>query len=366
MGMGMRRGVLQGPFRSQSKKMIYHFYKADCYRASRVLMQKNWDGQCKFIHTSARNENPEDCRLSLASVAKEIKNSTSRDVMIFHAQSGLPYLLFAKLVSVLYKKKPLFIYDIHDLHEKNETSPQSIRSNLRYAVLGLLEFLVFRLPSIRKITVSNGLAQIMASKYLCDPPVVVRNISIQPKDQIWPIAERLSDAVVFFGKVDRFPWEALRELQRENIKLHIYGSGMTEESVEKIFKTQKLQGVSFLGEYDPLDLSFLNKYRVLLLIAPSDLSLNFRHSLPNKLFQAIANGLTVVVSENFREMIQAFPEFKAVVPVSRGDVGKTVLNSLLYKSQFDTDAAASKVKKYYEEDKRAYKISTSIELNEFK
>ncbi len=60
--------------------------------------------------------------------------------------------------------------------------------------------------------------------------------------------------------------------------------------------------ISYLGEYDPADLSFLMKYRYLILYKPEVLSVNYKVALPNKMFQGMAAGLFFVISPNFEEM----------------------------------------------------------------
>jgi hypothetical protein len=44
-------------------------------------------------------------------------------------------------------------------------------------------------------------------------------------------------------------------------------------------------------------------YQYLVLYHPTNKALNYRFSLPNKLFQAMSAGLSLIVSENFVELI---------------------------------------------------------------
>src|SRR3546814_3510924 len=55
-------------------------------------------------------------------------------------------------------------------------------------------------------------------------------------------------------------------------------------------------------EYSPKDLDFVAGYRFLLIHNPKDLRPNFVYSLPNKFFQSLAYGTSLIVSPNFEEM----------------------------------------------------------------
>ena len=282
--------------------MIYHFYKADCYRASRVLMQSRWDGDSVFIHKSQNDNYKHNKKFSLVSVLNVMQKSSRDDVIVFHAQSSLPYLLVSYVFKKITGRKISLIYDIHDLHEWESSYRIIARSGLRFFILGFLEKIVFSIEEIRKITVSNGLAILMANKYKKSLPVVVRNTSGEVEEVEY--LDREKNAVLFFGIKERAPIGLLGKLNSAGVEVHLYGRGMTGDWLKGIFGNNH-KGVKVFGEYDPKKMGFLNNYKVLILY-PNDNKLNYKYSMPNKLFQAIDHGLCVVVSDYFEEILQTF------------------------------------------------------------
>ncbi len=289
--------------------MIYHVYKTDCYKASRVMMQSNWTVNNTFIHRSLSYKGL-SVRLGFFNIFKVAIGLSKEDVLVFHAQSSLPYLLFCKFVCILFFKNSSLVYDMHDLHELG--NERSIYSRVRYFILLWLEYIVFKIDSIKKITVSNGLSEVVSVKYRAEKPRVVYNCSFEIVDNIKPVSER-GNNVLFFGTQERFPLGLLDVLQDNNMKLDFYGRGVSYEWLRKINKNYDERLVNIYGEYSPDSLSFVSDYKVALNFFPKNDSLNFKYSLPNKLFQAIAMGATVVVSENFNEMIELFSDVQYAV-----------------------------------------------------
>lgn len=339
--------------------MIYHLYKTDCYRASRVLMQSNWDGESIFIHLSQKDDFKKNYRLSLNTLIRLINRFTNDDVIIFHAQSALPYLMAALILRKILRKKTSLIYDIHDLHEKESYS--SFRNEVRYYGLGLLEKFIFKIKLIKKLTVSEGLAKTMALKYKCRPPTVVRNISSPPDSDVPALNPKLSNAVIFFGTRERVPLGIIKELQNSNIELHLYGKDITKDWLETKISDQEMQSVRFFGEYNPKKLDFLNNYKALILFSPENNSLNFKYSLPNKLFQSLEKGLAVIVSENFVEMIELFADVSMAVIGVRADNLALKLKDVFDK-RTTTDAAAAlvKLRSIYTNEKSKYLAAVHV------
>lgn len=265
-------------------------------------MQSRWDEKSVFVHDSKSDDYSVNIKLSLLALLKLLRRALEIDVIVFHAQSSLPYLLISYLYIKLVGKKILFIYDIHDLHEWDLSFKLISRPALRYCVLGFFEWIVFSIEEIRKITVSNGLAILMSKKYGKPPPVVVRNTSSEGKRL--PFANRLKNTVLFFGIKERAPIGLFDKLNSVGVEVHLYGRGMTEDWLVNILR-DNLGGVKVFGEYSPERMDFLNNYKVLILY-PSDNKLNYKYSMPNKLFQAIDHGLCVVVSDYFDEILQTF------------------------------------------------------------
>lgn len=282
--------------------MIYHIYKTDCYRASRVLMQQRWEKESIFIHLAKDKDYTKNIELGFFNLFKKIKSSNKEDVFIFHAQSSLPYLISGWIAKKLLAKKSNFVYDIHDLHEWNNNDSMFSKNAARFYVLDALERIAFKITAIKKLTVSCGLSKIMKERYRTSAPVVVRNISSQPRVGVTS-AHRLERAIVFFGIKEHAPIGIFERLRDAGIEIHLYGRDMTREWLREL--GMDCQNIKTFGEYFPNDLSFLNKYKILIL-HPDGESLNYKYSLPNKLFQALDHGLGVVVSDFFEEITDLF------------------------------------------------------------
>lgn len=289
--------------------MIYHIYRTDCFRSSRVMLQKEWQPNSVFMHkrekyptASEKLEKP----LSISAITTLALRSSKADTFIFHAQSALPYLLIFAITCALLLKKRNVIYDIHDLHEHAHTRliDLGFRGAARFLALSALEQLCFQITSITKTTVSNGLSNELSDRYKTKDVITLLSI-IAP---INPYKGAHSQtALVFFGTPKRFPFELLELINDNQIELAVYGKGMDSQWLTT--KTQKQwPTVYFYGEYDPSDMSFLQNHKALLLYHPLDKTKNFKYSLPNKFFQALSHGLDIIISSNFTEMAHLLPK----------------------------------------------------------
>lgn len=320
--------------------MIYHVYKTDCYMASRVMMQSGWVANNYYIH-KAKFYNNLSSKLGFFSLFKVVLGLNEDDVLIFHAQSSLPYLLFSKLICFLFFKKNILIYDIHDLHE--HSNYRSVYAKFRYHVLLWFEFFACKIKSIRKMTVSNGLSKTISSKYKVEEPVIVYNCSVEAFNHIKPLEDR-SENILFFGTKERFPVDLLDVIKDSNMKLSFYGRGVSYEWLGKINKRYDKSIVNIYGEYSPDKLNFVGDYKISLNFFPGNNSLNFKYSLPNKLFQAIAMGTTVVVSKNFHEMIELFSDVNyAVVSATEENFIEVVSDIIDNKTMDDARKGALKL-----------------------
>ena len=331
--------------------MIYHFYKADCYRASRVLMQSRWDGDSIFIHKSKNDDYKKNIRFGFLPLLRLIRSATKDDAFVFHAQSALPYLLFFYLCKKITGGKMQIVYDIHDLHEWESGYKVFAKSGLRYFVLGLFERFIFELAEIKKITVSIGLALIMAKKYNKRPPIVVRNTSshvekIESK-------KRKNNTVVFFGIKEHAPVGLMSKLNSMGVTVHLYGRGITADWLAEVFEGS-LEGVKVFGEYNPEEMSFLYGYKVLILY-PAENKLNYKYSMPNKLFQAIDHGVCVVVSNYFEEILQTFQGANGCVYSAADDnIQEVVAGALENWTENSCDAGRAIKNKIFNESKKNY------------
>ena len=291
----------------------YHIYKTDCYKSSRVVLQASWDASSFFVHplNNVRSgdslKDGVDIDLTFFNLLKLILalKGRRRSSLVFHAQSSLPYLFFVKfLLFFVDVVNVRIVYDIHDFHER----PHVKRlwgwfrySVVRYSVLLFLEWLVLHCRSIKVMAVSGGLSQIVSEQYKCRPPAVVMSA---PRLEVETIALDFSEefSVVYFGmRKHAPPTELVKQFVALGIPFHLYGRDIPEG----FYDLEDPRGVvKYFGEYNPKDLSFLKKYKCLVLHKQEANSLNYRVALPNKMFQAISFGLCFILSSNFEEMIE--------------------------------------------------------------
>lgn len=303
--------------------MTYHVYKADCYQASRVLMQSSWDIESIFIHRPRVVIKNYDQYLNFKNIVKLAVKNKKNSVIVFHAQSSLPYLIIFLLTTIIFRQNKFSItYDIHDLHENSKESDfiKVVRYEIgRYYILKLFEKIVFKVKSIKKITVSTGLSKIMASKYSADNPCVVRNIALTSGAKNIFGKHEHDKALLFFGTTERVPLELVPKIYEVGMELHLFGRGITENWLRGRVLDKYLDSVKVFGAYSPDKLEFLDHYNLLLIYAPNNLSLNFRYSLPNKLFQALERGVSVLVSKNFEEILALFEDVPGAVGILNED-----------------------------------------------
>jgi len=298
----------------QSSHITYHIYKADCFGSSRINIQKSWDAHPVFIHKRPRNTishtngfiDVDSFELNAMSLIFLILKLKGKQTLVFHAQSALPCLLLARIVALLFRKnKIVFVYDIHDLHEyrKERNVWRCIRySFLRHYSLRVIEYICFRDNSIKKITVSEGLANEVAKQYGVSLPLVVMSCPPPEKKSFDSLTVENKKALVYFGAPERAPYELINQIKELGLELHLYGRDITSAAVSDLVGADKLDCVKFFGEYFPNDLSFLSQYSFLILYKPHLKTVNYKISLPNKLFQALNVGLTLIISDNFIEI----------------------------------------------------------------
>lgn len=296
--------------------MTYHVYKTDCLGASRVMLQSDWEGRRSgFVHLR-RPGRPEGTQPELPYGLKSILQlfrAASRQrplCLIFHVQSSLPLLFAAYVLRQIYgvSEYVTFVYDIHDLHahEPYSSTFERLRYGmLRYYPLRWLERWAVSRRSIRLMTVSDGLARTVAGWYGCVAPVVVCS-AMQPKLSAGELGaiKRRANALLFFGTAERLPFELIDSIGNAGLELHLYGRFDGHAGLEQKIGRPIPNHVKVFGEYSPADLDFLGEYNYLLIYKPEDLRENFIFSLPNKFFQGIGYGLSLILSPNFEEMAQ--------------------------------------------------------------
>lgn len=329
---------------------VIHIYNANCFTASRVLWQSSLDDTRFFIHandsprlgsksdisTQLKPINIRSFKLACHSFISSVK-SANPQVVVFHAQSSLFFLILLKAYCIFSPSfKVSILYDVHDLLPSLAPFMPSyfyIRYILfRTIYFTALEFISLRFFDTKCITVSSGLSHILASKYLLRrKPVVVHSVGAVSTDTIHELTCSSSvyntENLVYFGAPDRIPFQLFPQFFAESIGLHLYGPiHPFQESIDRQFRSVITQ----FGPYTPYSLSFLKSYTFsIIYLEPERFDANYKFSLPNKLFQSIAYGLTVFASPQFYECHNLFSDLPgAVLPIE----ASTCLSSLMHKA----------------------------------
>jgi hypothetical protein len=344
------------------------------------MLQASWDAQPVFIHCEKKaprkqgNQNVPAKKLSYLTIIRALLDDSSDQtpIFVFHAQSSLPYLVFARWICLLIaKRSPIMVYDMHDLHEKRQHYPtqwQHLRYGwLRHGILQALERIAFKDSRVRKITVSTGLAKVVSERYRFPEPTVVRSVpptTWSAKD----LSEKslANNALLYFGTPNHLPVELFDRIPESGYELHFYGRGITPSLLTGICSAGTLSSFQCFGPYSPDDLSFLLEYRYLVLYRPHDRSTNYRFSLPNKLFQGMNAGLSFIVSENFEELTETLKNVPgSVFVLKEGGSIKEAVDALEAARPPDyCDRILNLTRALHEEAKRAYLNATRRELSE--
>lgn len=282
-------------------------------------MQSKWDRDFSYVHRPTDALLDGDTRLSFRSIAKMAISRRKNCAFIFHAQASLPYLIVFWLLSTVFRRANRnLVYDIHDLHERENWTftLKSMKSSLvRYYAFSLLEKIVFTIAKIKKITVSEGLAVTMATRYKAQKPLVVYNVSLANFSSIDVVEKKPSGVLLYFGTTERVPLELIPEIYESGCELHIYGRGITRDWLRERIPENLLSCVRIFGKYHPLDLTFIQSYMTTIIYSPNVETLNFKYSMPNKFFQALQAGASVLASSNFFEMCCSFQNVPGAVGV---------------------------------------------------
>jgi len=306
----------------------YHIYKTNCVGSSRVMLQSGWeDGRSVFIHQvkPGRPGPVPELPYELGSILGVMKASGGGEPprFVFHAQSSLPLLLMSYLLRRFFGgRDAIFAYDIHDLHEGGEpyrTLGEKLRYGfIRHYSLALLERIVLSLRNVRTMTVSSGLSRTMVDWFGCPAPAVVHSAMYPRRDAAeLKAVTRHAKALLFFGTPERLPVDLIDAIGAADLELHLYGRFKGREGLEAQLGRALPNHVKVFGEYSPDDLDFVASYPYLLLFKPSDRRLNFRYSLPNKMFQSLSYGVSLILSDNFEEMAEVLSPVSGAATVLR-------------------------------------------------
>ena len=353
--------------------LTYHIYKSDCFKSSRVLMQSRWDESSGYIHRPSdetiRRENGDAAsELALGFVAIwRVMRTRSPRRLVFHAQSSLPYLLFARMAQRLLRRDDVtLVYDMHDLHEAKvaSTSYQHLRYGIiRHGILGACERVVCRDRTIPMFTVSAGISKTISERYACDEAAVVANVGTPERYRARPRDMQSTASnpkpLLYFGTKNHAPLSLIPEIQREGLELHLHGRDMNEDWLAASMDGSVGTCVRLFGGFDPEDMDFLSAYDILVLYRPEVRTLNYRFALPNKAFQALWHGLSVIVSANFVEMREAFGDIPGAVATYEGrdGLGSTIDKVLESRGEDYEHRIQEALWKIYTTSKRNYLAS---------
>jgi len=271
------------------------------------------------------------------------------DVFAADGLGALPGIGFA----ALFKRKP-FVYDSSDL--TTESVEMIGRPIGRWFWQFIERFLIRK--ARRVYTISESISTFLEVKYKIKVDLV-RNTPEFHAIKNYPPEYRLVHeglkVLIYQGAVNRgrgleMIINAMKFLPEA--MLFIVGEGEEEKELEKlVLKTSLYNRVIFYGRVPFEELKFLTMQADLGLSAEEDICLNYRYSLPNKLFDYIHAGIPVLVS--------GMPEMEKIV--LERQIGKIIFDRT-------PEKLAAKIRAMLSDEEsvklwRANAIATSKELN---
>lgn len=221
----------------------------------------------------------------------------TQSTLIF--SNDLDTLLAAFLASKIKKSK--FIYDSHEYYTE---TPELVKRPFVQSIWKKIESSIF--PHLTKIiTVNNSISALFEKKYN-KKVEVIRNIPLTFKPEIIKTRQELGlpeDKKILLIQgtginVDRGAEEACKAMEYlEDYILLIIGSGDVFPTLKKIVKENKLEDkVIFRNKMDFRELRQFTINSDLGLTIDKDTNINYRFSLPNKLFDFLHAGIPVLSS----------------------------------------------------------------------
>lgn len=194
---------------------------------------------------------------------------------------------------------------VYDAHEIFTEVPELIHRRLKQRTWQRLEEKL--LPNIKHmITVNESIANWYHEKYGVRP-VVVRNIPDKPstiilktrEDVGWPLTKKI---IVMQGagiNIDRGSEELVQAMQFvHDAVLMIIGSGDVLPKLKQMVMELNLSDrVHFVGKVPPDELKALTRLADIGVTLDKNTNINYRFSLPNKIFDYIHAGIPVLSSK---------------------------------------------------------------------
>lgn len=222
---------------------------------------------------------------------------TKADILVANDLDTLPANY---LVSIL-RKKAL----VYDSHEYFTGMPEILDRKLVHTVWKSMERFLF--PKLRHIyTVNQSIANLYAEEY--NKKIhVVRNVPIKIVKENWPNRKELGLPVnkkilLLQGagiNIHRGAEEAVQAMQfLDNHLLLIIGGGDVMDTLKKMVQELKLEDkVLFLDKMPYESMISYTRLADVGLSLDKDTNINYRFSLPNKLFDYIHAGIPVLCSD---------------------------------------------------------------------
>ncbi|NOZ45706.1 MAG: glycosyltransferase family 4 protein [Chlorobi bacterium] len=215
------------------------------------------------------------------------------DIALANDLDTLPANYFAAFI----KRKKL-VYDCHEIFTE---VPELIHRSFTKKIWELIEKCL--LPKVKyAYTVNKSVANYYAIKYGVSMNIV-RNVpikhSITKKD-----TKRFNEKkkiIVYQGALNigrglEIMIESMQYIK--NVDFNIIGDGDIKQELIKLVKQLKLEDkVKFLGKIPFKELHYYTEKADLGVSLEEDLGLNYRYSLPNKIFDYIHAGIPVLVSD---------------------------------------------------------------------
>lgn len=253
-----------------------------------VCIDSDYEGQQKGVLRKIKRE-----RLRFVSV---------RDAII----AEKPDLIHANdlnaLIPAYEAKKRLhckLIYDSHEINVENYTSEG--RSPIAGVMRMIEKYLVRRVDQM--ISVSNAAADYFTSEYKISKPMVVTNCSLKKETLIKSPLKHKGFEIINHGQF--YPGRGYEEMieaasllaQYSDIRICVRGFGKLEESMRIQVKEKMIDNFVF---YPPVNVDQLiseaaHSHVGVAITKP--VCLNFKLSVSNKLFEYVAAGLPVIMSD---------------------------------------------------------------------
>ena len=248
----------------------------------------------------------------------------------------LPNFIISRL------KKSVLFYDSHEYF--TEVPELVARPHIRNFWLSIEKFVFPKLKNV--FTVNESIASIYTEKYKV-PVSVVRNLPFRSVSKFssvtrdglgLPIDKKI---FLFQGagiNIDRGAEEAIEAIAKtENAALLFIGGGDVLSQLKEKVKAMKIADKVFFLPKQPMEI--LYQYTSLAdfgLTLDKDTNLNYRFSLPNKLFDYIQAGLPVLASDlpEVRKIIDQYKIGKIAPSTSVTDIAATMKQMISDDHQF--------------------------------